>query len=49
MNQWGDKTVGDLIGFMRSTMPPGAAGSLPDQTYVDLAAFILDANSVSVG
>jgi alcohol dehydrogenase (cytochrome c) len=49
VNQWGDKTVGDLIGFMRSTMPPGAAGSLPDQTYVDLAAFILDANSARPG
>jgi alcohol dehydrogenase (cytochrome c) len=49
MNQWGDKTVGNLIGFMRSTMPPGAAGSLPDQTYIELAAFILDANSARPG
>lgn len=45
ISQWGDKTVGDLIGFMRATMPPGAGGSLPDQTYINLAAFILDANS----
>ncbi len=44
MGQWGDKTAGDLIGFMRATMPPGATGSLPDRTYVNLAAFILDAN-----
>src|ERR1700733_3050519 len=49
MNQWGDKTAGDLIGFMRATMPPGAAGSLPDQTYINLAAFILDANSARPG
>jgi hypothetical protein len=49
MIQWGDKTAGDLIGFMRSTMPPSAAGSLPDQTYVELAAFILDANSARPG
>src|SRR5271168_5340271 len=26
MSQWGDKTTGDLIGFMRATMPPGAGG-----------------------
>ena len=49
MNQWGDKTAGDLIGFMRATMPPGAGGSLPDQTYINLAAFILDANSAQPG
>src|SRR5205823_2632233 len=44
-----DKTTGDLIGFMRATMPPGAGGSLPDQTYVTLAAFILDANGARPG
>ena len=30
-------------------MPPGAGGSLPDQTYINLAAFILDANSARPG
>jgi alcohol dehydrogenase (cytochrome c) len=49
MSQWGDKTAGDLIGFMRATMPPGAGGSLPDQTYVNLGAFLLDANSARPG
>ncbi len=49
MSQWGARTTGELIAFMRATMPPGAGGSLPDQTYVDLAAFILDANSARPG
>jgi len=50
MSQWGDKSAGDLIGFMKTTMPPGGAGgSLPDQTYINLAAFILDANSARPG
>ena len=49
LNQWGDKTAAELINFMRATMPPGAVGSLPDQTYVDLAAFLLDANSARPG
>jgi alcohol dehydrogenase (cytochrome c) len=49
MTQWGDKTAADLIGFMRATMPPGVAGSLPEQTYISLAAFILDANSADAG
>lgn len=47
--QWGDKTAGELIAFMRATMPPGAGGPLPDQTYVNLAAFILDANGARAG
>jgi alcohol dehydrogenase (cytochrome c) len=49
ISQWGAKNVGDLIGFMRATMPPGTDGSLPDQTYINLAAFILDANSARPG
>ena len=47
--QWGSRTAGELINLMRSTMPPGAGGSLPDEAYVNLAAFILDANSARPG
>jgi len=46
--QWGDRTAGALISFMQSTMPPGGA-ALPNDTYVDIAAFILDANSARPG
>jgi alcohol dehydrogenase (cytochrome c) len=50
MGQWGDKTAGDLVSYLRAAMPPGGlAGSLPDQTYLNVAAFILDANSASAG
>src|SRR5450631_1140988 len=42
--RWGNKTAGALINFMQSTMPPGGA-ALPGDTYVNIAAFILDANS----
>ncbi len=49
IRQWGDKTAGELINFIRATMPPGAGGSLPDQTYTNVAAFILDANSARPG
>ena len=48
-SQWGDRTVADLVSFMRSTMPPGGGGNLVDQTYVDLAAFILDSNGGRAG
>ena len=46
--QWGDRTAGELITFMQSTMPPGGA-TLPGDSYLNLAAFILDANSARAG
>src|SRR5579863_7969667 len=46
--QWGDRTAGELINFMQSTMPPGGA-ALPGDSYLNLAAFILDANSARSG
>src|SRR5579864_464061 len=48
LSQWSDKTAGALINFMQSSMPPGAA-ALPGDSYINLAAFILDANSARPG
>lgn len=46
--RWGDRTAGALVNFVQSTMPPGGA-ALPGDTYVNLVAFILDANSARPG
>jgi alcohol dehydrogenase (cytochrome c) len=46
--QWGDRTAGELIKYMQSTMPPGGA-ALPGDSYLTLAAFILDANGARGG
>ena len=46
---WNNRTVAELIDSMRSAMPPTNVGGLPQQTYVDLAAFILSANGGEVG
>ncbi|MBV8845946.1 MAG: PQQ-binding-like beta-propeller repeat protein [Bryobacterales bacterium] len=48
MIQWGDRTAGELIKYLQSTMPPGGA-ALPGDSYPNLAAFILDANSARPG
>src|SRR5258708_25925780 len=48
LDQWGDRTAGALINFMQSTMPPGGA-ALAGDTYINLAAFILDANGARAG
>src|SRR5690349_19786769 len=46
--QWGDRTAGELVRYIQATMPPGGA-ALPGESYVNLAAFILDANSARAG
>lgn len=44
------KTVGDLLTFVRTNMPNGAAaGSLPASTYNDLVALILKSNGLPAG
>ena len=46
--QWGDRTAGELVKFTQSTMPPGGA-ALPVESYLSVAAFILDANGARAG
>ena len=46
--QWGDRTAGDLVNYLRATMPPGG-NALPGDSYLNLAAFLLDANSARAG
>ena len=48
IGQWGDRTTDALINFMQSTMPPGGA-ALPAGTYLNIAAFLLDANGARAG
>lgn len=48
-NSWRGKTAGELAALMQQTMPPGNPGGLGDETYVALAAFILEANGAAPG
>ncbi len=43
------KTVGDLLTYIRTAMPNGNPGSLPDSTYNDLVALILRSNGFPAG
>src|ERR1700688_1481477 len=49
MGSWGNRTTGDLVGFMQGAMPPGNAGGLSEATYLNIAAFILDSNGARPG
>jgi quinoprotein glucose dehydrogenase len=44
MFNWDNKPVRGLFDFIRTTMPPGQAGSLADQSYADVVAALLQAN-----
>jgi mono/diheme cytochrome c family protein len=43
------KTVGDLLTYVRANMPNGNPGSLPASTYNDLVALILKSNGLPAG
>ena len=47
--RWRDQGVSDLFASLRSSMPPESPGSLSDQTYVDVVAFLLSANHYPAG
>jgi hypothetical protein len=41
---WQGRSLGELFDCLKSTMPPGRGGALPDADYVRLLGVILDAN-----
>ncbi|MBV9504560.1 MAG: cytochrome c [Acidobacteriia bacterium] len=43
------KTVGDLVEFVKANMPNGAPGSLTDSTYRDIVALMLKSNGFPAG
>jgi alcohol dehydrogenase (cytochrome c) len=46
--QWGGKSVGDLFTYIRTKMPPSNAGGLGEPVYLQITAFILQSNNVSL-
>jgi alcohol dehydrogenase (cytochrome c) len=46
---WGNRTVGDLVGFMEGAMPPNNPGGLGEQNYLNIAAFVLQSNGARAG
>ena len=46
---WHGKTIAERFQKTRDTMPKAAVRSLPDQTYLDIVAYILSFNGVPAG
>jgi PQQ-dependent dehydrogenase (methanol/ethanol family) len=51
MNKWGDgkHSIDDLYFVIRTQMPYGAGGTLTNQQYIDVVAFILQSNGHRAG
>jgi alcohol dehydrogenase (cytochrome c) len=49
IGSWGNRTTNDLVGFLQGAMPPGNPGSLGEEAYVNLVAFLLDYNGARPG
>lgn len=47
--KWHGRTAFDLFERLRTSMPDGAAGSLPRQTYADIVAYFLKLNGRPAG
>ncbi|MGZ3369391.1 MAG: outer membrane protein assembly factor BamB family protein [Caulobacteraceae bacterium] len=46
---WQGQTGGALVTYVQTRMPPGGAGTLPADTYADLAAYLMKANGAAPG
>jgi quinohemoprotein ethanol dehydrogenase len=46
-SRWTDAAVADLLDNVRTTMPQASPGSLERQTYIDIVAFLLEANQLA--
>jgi alcohol dehydrogenase (cytochrome c) len=49
LNKWQGASVGRLDRYIRSSMPPSGAGSLPAESYTAILAYLLQANGANIG
>jgi mono/diheme cytochrome c family protein len=49
LDEWSGKTVGELLDYMSTNMPPDSRGSLGKTTYADVASYVLQANKFPSG
>jgi len=49
LDRWREDTLEPLFTFMRTTMPGNTPGSLDEQVYADVLAFLLEANGLPAG
>ncbi len=48
-NGWGNRPVSQVLQYIRSSMPPGGEGSLSDEDYSAITAYIMRENGIGPG
>ena len=48
-SSWSKHTIADLFTYIQSKMPHGQGGTLSDDTYANIVAFILSKNGAKAG
>jgi alcohol dehydrogenase (cytochrome c) len=49
LKSWGDQSTRTLYNYLHAAMPLGKGGSLSDETYQNIVAFLLQANGATAG
>ena len=49
MQVWGERTTSEMFAHIKRQMPPGGGGSLSDQEYTDIVAYVLHRNGLPPG
>ena len=49
LSSWAGSTTDELLAYLREEMPPGQAGSISDQAYMNLVAYLLESNGAVPG
>ncbi|MES1256391.1 MAG: PQQ-binding-like beta-propeller repeat protein [Acidobacteriota bacterium] len=49
MAAWGPRTTRELVSFLQTKMPPDQPGRISQEEYVNIAAFLLQANGAQAG
>ncbi len=49
MTQWGGRTTKDLYGYIQAVMPPGNGGTLGEEAYLNVTAYVLQSNGAPPG
>ena len=49
ISRWGGRSTKELYAFIAASMPAGAPGSLSEETYTDITAYLLAANGAKPG
>src|SRR5215475_9471768 len=49
MTQWGARTTNDLYRYIQAVMPPGNGGTLGEENYLAVTAYILQSNGARPG